>query len=94
MQPRRGNHHHLDQSPTTSTSLQVAGGSLSAHALATKEDVSGAVTGTAPEFTVEIVPSQSEKVSVGIQESEVSSGLPMTRASVWGATLPPPACSI
>lgn len=73
---------------TTSTEPTIQGGSLSALCLVIKYDpVQGIETGDTVDFTVTIDPNSAKKVSVGIQESEVSGAGAQTRASVWASCL-------
>ncbi len=73
---------------STTTLPAVAGGALTAQYLFTEYDpIQGTRIGGTGDFTVTIDPATSKKVSVGIQESEVSGAGAQTRASVWGSCL-------
>ena len=73
---------------TPTTEPGVKGGSLSSQALVVMYRAGSDVpTGGVVDFTVTIDPGVTKKVSVGIQESEVSGAGAQTRASVWASCL-------
>ncbi len=77
-----------ESSTTTTTAPAIEGGSLSAQCLVVKYDPTQDLNiGGTVDFTVTIDPTVSRKVSIGIQESEVSGAGAQTRASVWASCL-------